>query len=146
MLKYLSDDRQNCLQCCLAGLFELELDKVPGVHAWSKSHSYWYAGLDEWARSYLKHAPIAVVDDTLDGIFHIAVVEREGVEHAVIARGQEIVWDPTPTGTDTLLGDVTYSLVFIYLGGLSVQHAREMDYIKGLEEDYEHGFAGKSRE
>ena len=130
MRKHLTDHRMNCLQCCLAGMFDLELEEVPGAHAWAKSHDYWFAGMYEWSKKKLNHIPIAVTDDTLDDLFHIAMTETpEGQLHAVIAYGTKIVWDPTPTSEVEDLSNATYSLVFVPTGGLSVQKACLMSFV-----------------
>jgi hypothetical protein len=111
-------------------MFDLELDEVPGAHAWSKSHNYWFDGMYEWSKSKLHHIPVAITDDTLDDLFHIAMIETgEGKTHAVIAYGQTIVWNPTPNHEVKDLSKLTYSLIFVNYNGLSVQNACRMSYI-----------------
>jgi hypothetical protein len=134
MRKHIADGRMNCLQCCLAGMFDLELEEVPGAHAWSKE-GYWFDGMYRWSKAMLKHTPIAVTDDTLDGLFHIAVVEADGVSHAVIAYGPDIVWDPNPTPTLTNLDTIDYSLVFVPFNGLSVQQACRLSYVNDWRDE-----------
>ena len=133
MRKYLMDASQNCFQCCLAGMFDLEKSDVPGVHAWSKEDGDWFNGLYKWSKRELKHAVVAVVDDTLDDLFHIAVLrgEDEDYGHAVIAFGSTVVWDPNPIEGQraTTLDKLDYSLVFIPLAGLSVQRACMLSWI-----------------
>lgn len=110
---------QNCLQCCLAMAVGLPLKDVPTVHAWTKSHGYWFTGMQEWLRG-LKMDVVAVTDDTLDEVFHI-FVSTEGVAHSVLAQGDRVVWDPHPTKKITTLPTDGYSLLLLDMKGDVIQ-------------------------
>jgi hypothetical protein len=110
----------------------MDLVKVPTVHEWSKKYSYWFEGLYNWSIIHKDHAPVSIVDDTLDDLFHIAVVKQEGKpSHAVVAKGIEVVWDPNPGEKVTDLLDVMdweYSILFVSLGETSMQSRLLKDY------------------
>ena len=135
MLKYVADDTMNCLQCCIAGIFDMKMEHVPGVHKWSKESDYWFKGFYAWSTMVLGYTPIAVVDDTLDDIFHIAVTrEGDAGAHAVIARGTEVVWDPNPNQKEKIVNlldaaEWEYSLVFIKSKGKTRSNLRNYFFI-----------------
>ena len=132
MRNYTADGTQNCLQCCLAAIFDMDMHKVPTVHEWSKKHNYWFEGMYQWSTLHMGHIPVSIVDDTLDDLFHIAVVKREGrPSHAVVAKGTEVVWDPSPEEKVINLLDVMdweYSILFISVKDDSIQHRMLKDY------------------
>lgn len=139
-----ADETMNCLQCCLASMFSMPLASVPTVHKWAKddAQNYWFNGFHNWSSEILGYTPVSIVDDTLDGLFHIAVIqEKKGYFHAVVARGTEVIMDPHPDPSKRAknLLDVDnweYSLLFIKSKGKCLQ--------RKLEEDYETGTDGQS--
>ena len=135
MLKY-EARTDNCLQCCIAGMFDLKLEQVPTVQTWAKS-GYWFGGMLDYCTGELKHYPAVIEDDTLDNVFHIAVGEtKKGVCHAVIARGMDVIWDPNPNVEEkmTVLNDYDYSVVFINMTGCSIQNSCNITYMNDLKE------------
>lgn len=135
MRKHTADETMNCLACCLAGLFDRDLASIPTVHKWSKddSQGYWFNEFYKWSRDILGYTPVSIVDDTMDDLFHIAVIKESTTgSHAVIARGVEVLWDPNPKGKIvTNLLDVAeweYSLIFIKSKGKCVQARLEKEY------------------
>ena len=130
MKKYTQDSTMNCLQCCLAGVFGLPLGSVPTVHKWSKENSYWFDGLVEWVRTQ-GYETVSIVDDTLDGLYHIAVIRESGKSaHAVVCKGTNVIWDPAPTNKITNLldeGEWEYSLLFVKVVGKCLQSRLEQE-------------------
>jgi hypothetical protein len=130
--KYKADETQNCMQCCLAAIFDKFMHEIPTVHEWSKQHSYWFKGFYNWSVLHMGHVPVAIVDDTLDDIFHIAIIRQEGTpSHAVVAKGTEVVWDPGAGEKVTDLLDVSeweYSIVFLSVADDSMQSRLLKDY------------------
>ena len=132
MLRHTADDTQNCLQCCIAGMFGLPMEQVPTVHKWSKEHSYWFAGMYEWVKSQ-GYIVTSIVDDTMDDLYHIAVIREDGKSeyaHAVIAKGTDVVWDPSPQEKAVDLLDVhdwEYSLLFVKVQGKCLQARLEKE-------------------
>jgi hypothetical protein len=126
-------------------MFDLILEDVPGVHAWSKK-GYWFDHFYEWSVKVLKHVPIAVTDDTLEDLYHIAVYENsKGVPHSVIAKCDDIIWDPSPNEKATEIEDTAYRIVFVQLGSLSVQQACRISH-EMWERENEQGTMGRSGE
>lgn len=131
MIKYTADETQNCLQCCIAGMFDKELEDVETVHAWGKRYPNWFDGLYNYSMINLGHAPVSVVDDTLDDLFHIAIVRpKEGLPHCVIAKGMAVVWDPSPGDKLESLAEVDweYSILFVQVLGLCIQKSCQTSY------------------
>ena len=133
-----ADATMNCLQCCIASMFDMPMNAVPTVHSWSKNdpQNYWFNGFHTWAVDVLGYTPVSIVDDTLDELFHIAVIQERGhAFHAVVARGTEVLMDPVkiPSERVTNLLDVEsweYSLIFIKSKGKCLQRKLEEDYEK----------------
>lgn len=90
----------NCLQACVASIFELELDEVP--HFISYGDDWWFQ-----YRDFLAARNISVVWTTKFvpiGAWHIASVNSPryaGGSHAVVCDTEgKIVHDPHPDVTD----------------------------------------------
>jgi len=150
MIKYESTDN-NCLQCCIAGMFDKPLDDVPHVLDWKERYPNWYDGFHNFSLIFLNHVPVAVVDDTLDDLFHIAVFSEVGrLPHCVIAKGMDVVWDPHPSNKIASLADTEnweYSIVFVEVHGLTLQQACQASYVQWAKEKAdEAGITGESRE
>lgn len=136
MIHNTADHTMNCLQCCLASMFSMPLAAVPTVHKWAKDDpaDYWFNGFYQWSSDVLGYIPVSIVDDTLDGLFHIAVIQERGKSfHAVVARGTEVVMDPNPKEEERVnnLLDADkweYSLLFIKSKGKCLQRKLEEDY------------------
>lgn len=100
MRRYHSQTGRNCLQCCIAGLFDMELEMIPDVDTFERDAEGkgWFDSFYNWSKLTLNHVPVAVTDDTLDDLLHIEVCETDkGVSHAVISKGCDLVYDPDGT-------------------------------------------------
>jgi hypothetical protein len=118
-------------------MFDMPLDSVPGVHAWGKK-GYWFDNFYEWSVKVLHHVPVAVTDDTLEDLYHIAVYETaKGVPHSVIAKCDTIIWDPTPNEKATEIEDTAYRILFVQLGSLSIQEACKISHEHWVKDDAE---------
>ena len=149
MRKYEADN-MNCLQCCIAGMFDVELATVPHQQVWQSKHANWFDGFYNFMMIEHGQAPVAVVDDTLDDLFHIAVIRPfvEGVPHCVLAKGMDVVWDPNKNNKLESLAEVEweYSILFVQVSGLCLQKACQTSYIQWeLEEANEERTTGESR-
>ena len=134
MIKYTADETNNCLACCIAGMFDLPLGVVPGVHEWGKL-GYWFDNFYNWSKEELGHVPIAVVDDTLEDLYYIAVLENSNnVPHAVIAKCMSVVWDPSPNDKITELDDTMYGILFVHVDGLCMQNACHISHMEWIQE------------
>jgi len=120
---------QNCLQCCVAGLFDLELSDVPNVAEFGEK-GYWFDEFYEWCKEELKHIPIAVTDDTMDDLYNIEVYERpNGIAHAIICKGIDVVWDPLPEPIPDEIRTTEYKFAFVPIGGLTLQNACRISHV-----------------
>jgi hypothetical protein len=113
-------------------MFDMDLSKIPTVHEWSKSHNYWFDGMYTWSTLHMGHIPVSIVDDTLDDLFHIAVIRQEGKPaHSVVAKGTEVIWDPSGGEKIINLLDAAeweYSIIFLCVGDNSMQSKLLKDY------------------
>lgn len=122
MIEYFADN-QNCLQCCIAGMFDLALNAVPTVKDFEVDSKQrftgnWFDSFYDWSKEYVAHVPVVFaedqLDDTLDDIIHIAVTKTEkGVIHSRIYKGEDIIWDPTYKATDKQ--EPLYRIIFVPL-------------------------------
>lgn len=119
MRKYMADSTGNCLQCCLAGLFDVPLERVPPAVDWKETPSGWFSAMYDWVLEYTGYVTVAVLDDTLDDLLHIEIVENlEGIHHAFIARGMTVIHNPDSSTPIDLDRDTQYKLLFVPLTGI----------------------------
>lgn len=92
----------NCLQACVASLFELELDQVPNFMTFK---SDWWDQLVEFCKPrgvYPLHVRFPEVEDTcqnLHGIYFAAVETQRGLLHETIWKDGVMIHDPYPGGS-----------------------------------------------
>ena len=120
MRMYKADSSGNCLQCCLAALFDIPLEDVPPPDVMEVWPGGWFNKLYDWSKINQGCVPVVVLDDTLDELLHIEVVETPlGVEHAVLSYGEHIILDPkTDSGLRELPPaerDTQYRILFVSL-------------------------------
>ena len=122
MKEYISTNK-NCFQCCVAGLFNMELGTVPDIQEFSidatqRNLNQWYDSFYEWIRSALAHTPVVIMedslDDTLDDLYNIAVYENaKGITHCSIFKGLELIWDPAMGANAPDKVEPIYRIIFI---------------------------------
>lgn len=95
----------NCMQACVASIFELELDQVPNFN--KHGPKYYDEEIESWCDLInmialditLEHGALNLFRDT-----HIIAIgnsprSTEGLKHACVYKNGEIVHDPHPDGT-----------------------------------------------
>lgn len=86
----------NCLQACLASIFELPLEKVPHF---AEMGSVWYEQMWEWLKKF-GLMPICVPKSRGRLVFGYSIGNGpgpRGFQHAVVCYNNEIVHDPHPS-------------------------------------------------
>lgn len=86
----------NCLQACLASIFELPLEKVP--HFAEMGH-VWYEEMWAWLRKF-GLMPLCVSKKSGHRPFGFSIGNGpgpRGFQHAVVCHDGEIVHDPHPS-------------------------------------------------
>lgn len=91
----------NCLQACLASLFELPLDVVPEFQ-YLYPRSDWFSFVERWCIQNYRLQPVTIniqPDWKPLGFHLIGGKTANGIEHVVVGYAGEIVHDPVLTGT-----------------------------------------------
>ncbi len=138
MRRYHSHTGRNCLQCCIAGLFDMSLDEVPDVDTFDRDADGkgWFHSFYEWSKTTLHHIPVSVTDDTLDDLIHIEVIENYmGVCHAIISKGENMLHDPDSAHNAGPERATDYRILFVPLN-TGVQK-RQVDITEFLEDEPE---------
>ena len=87
----------NCLAACIATLYVVDIDKVPTAsdHTWDKEMSEWFS-----AKFNKFMIPLRLHDldyNIFGGSFIITIIDSDNPDverHAVITKGDKIVFDP----------------------------------------------------
>jgi len=89
----------NCLQACLASIFELSLDVVPEFQ-YLYEFEHWHDYLVSWTLNRYGLQPIWISPEnfTPQGYHLIGGKTEKGVEHVVVGYQGQIVHDPIPGG------------------------------------------------
>lgn len=118
----------NCLQACVASIFELPLDEVPhfvGEDDWWNAWRTWIEGrgfmLGNAFHTFEDHEQTKLNGHPSDGIYWIATVKsprlvKENGEpglHSIVMCGGEVAWDPHPERHLGHLGFVGLGYTFI---------------------------------
>lgn len=112
----------NCLQACLASLFELPLEEVPDFA--NLGSDDWWTQCQDWCYKkfgvYPIHTHLAGSRDAtmLHGYYLITL--DEGI-HAVVARGGEVVHDPFPLSREDNRGLIPCGYILFVSGLESVK-------------------------
>jgi hypothetical protein len=129
-MEYYFSENNNCLQCCVAGMFNRTLDKVPDVIEFKNKalldldSKNWFDAFYIWCKQSLGHIPVVFaereLDDTLDDVIHLEVYESdEGITHAAIVKGEDIIWDPmygNPQGERKALYRIIFLPIYVENG------------------------------
>ena len=129
------DDWGNCLEACFASVLEVPLDVVPHRPSGAPDpmvDDWWFNTFVPWleqfgvgfvCRAWRRPTPVSKIDFVSSGYWIAGVfveVDRPGPEtmsrllegklpehgnHAVVMRGREVAWDPSPIPWDDLLLD-----------------------------------------
>jgi len=102
----------NCLEACIASLFEINIDEVPSLRmgTWQNDLNEWLIkkyGL--WSITITAGKPIPITDSN---IIAIGMSER-GLKHAVIYCQGKLLHDPHPSNTGILEVD-EFDLILKY--------------------------------
>ena len=118
MMQYKTTDK-DCLQCCVAGLLDFELSQVPTWSEWmdlgrsEDGEERWFKPFVRWCRTNTLLTPVGT-GESVAKLRHICVVRSErGVAHAVVAEGNEVVWDPSYPVKGVEAREVLYRIVFV---------------------------------
>lgn len=93
----------NCLQACVASLFELPIEEVPHFALFSRET--WTAEFINFIESkgyfYEGWAPIREIDNPkvnegVNGYLIVSGISPKGFRHAVIYKDKKLVHDPSP--------------------------------------------------
>ena len=112
-MRYYNSDGTNCLQCCIAGIFDQKLEDV--INIIEEDHEiYWVKFLSNWVGENLGCYVTEV--KTSEGFmgdlpYYIGVYWLEpGVNHAVIMQEGKVIHNPDPHKKE--LGEHLYNLIF----------------------------------
>ena len=95
-------EKGNCLQACIASLFELDLEEVPHFVL----ESDWVGALDSWLKQY----DLQTIDVDLEYMkqqggdtwkalgYHLICGKSSRADHAVVGYNGKMVHDPHPDG------------------------------------------------
>ena len=110
----------NCMQACVASLFELPLDAVPHFFDCDENteNSWGWVEYNTWFNErgiYPNRVPIVVSDSGEHPAWdfpHLAEGDSErGVRHCVIRKGFDIIHDPHPDGGVIVVDHITNLLI-----------------------------------
>lgn len=91
----------NCFSACVASLLELPITDVPYFMDESEGRAKWHEQLDAWLEPrgfYASHFVIVDLERAEMPRGHFILVGRSPRgDHAVIARGRDVVHDPHPS-------------------------------------------------
>lgn len=87
----------NCLQACLASLFESNIDRFPDFGTGSE----WWDNFVKWTFKYERLYPVSIAYKGFGGIegyYIVSGLAQRGLRHSVVARGVPIrlAHDPHP--------------------------------------------------
>lgn len=95
---YQSLEKDNCMQACLASIFDLPLNAVPHLPDFGE---YWYKAMDLYVKS---KGCIGVefweLTPPIDGNCYITQVDTGKGHHVVIYKDGEMIHDPKPGSSD----------------------------------------------
>jgi len=98
-----AEERGNCIQACLASIFEIPLVDAPYLgELLGEEDEAWWHSIQEWLKPRnLYLMPIIYSRDHLppDNVIYILGVKSttlESVAHVVVARGEDVIHDPNP--------------------------------------------------
>lgn len=125
------EEQGNCLQACLASLFELELEEVPHFVGLYGSDDGWIQPCLDWlAQRGLGFLTIPY-DDTWDyyGYSLISGHTPEGARHVMVSYNGKIVHDPW--SEDSIPMEFTQYWIFYALNPANMLII-EPDYVEGM--------------
>lgn len=109
-------DDGNCVQACLASLFNLELSDVPHFidEEVAAGHG-WYWAMQLWSMRKFSLYPVNLAvggghTAIVDGYYCVSGLSHRGRQHMCIAKNGVIIHDPHPDNTGLL--EVDEVLVF----------------------------------
>ena len=102
-------ERGNCLQACVASVFELPLEKVPHF----VSYDNWWGMFTQWLEQY--NITLVRSDVRAWDTYYIRTGKspRGDFYHAVVYHGMDMVHDPHPDGTGLDGDDDQSSYLFV---------------------------------
>lgn len=110
-MRYYNAAKDNCLQCCIAGILDLQLNDVVDV---STVDDYWVDTLHDWCgvRDYVAMYTYDIPEDG----HYIGVVDwaMSGC-HAVICSQNKMVHNPNPAHTEEFTGSL-YNIILTKKG------------------------------
>ena len=103
----------NCLQACVASIFNIKLAEVPNFMRW---RSEWHDRLTEFCIErglYPLHVNTDEPEGNLRGYHLMAVMTTRGILHSVVGYNGKMVHDPYPGGSE--ITEVQEYTVFVSL-------------------------------
>lgn len=98
--RYYKAHKNNCLQCCLCYLLDLDQDKVLDVSNMPEQfHEHWFKFLNEYLHTNYEKILAPLGPDHLPPEKGIAILESmdgESTHAVVIDKRDKILWDPNP--------------------------------------------------
>ena len=102
------EEMGNCMQACVASIFNLPLDEVPDF---VNENTDWYGAFEMWLiKRYslfpimmvLKDGPNATMGQSLYGYYLVSGKSPRGRRHMCVAKYGRIIHDPHPDETELL--------------------------------------------
>jgi hypothetical protein len=133
----------NCLSACVASILDLSTESVPLFVEKDPYDNIWFERLSAWLAERDLGAlilPAAVVLVPPEGFYILYGRSVKDHEHAVVAKGDEIVWDPHPSRTGLAKVDCVIMLTAVHSSSRDeIDHAIGENIMRlGL-----HGFGGE---
>lgn len=116
-----NDIRGNCLQACLASIFEDDIENIP--HFVEYTGADWFDRMNRWLIENKQCYILAITDwDKANHIFHgysiMNGTSPRGVKHSVVAYNNQMIHDPHPDNNG-LVGEVETYWIFVNTFGES---------------------------
>ena len=104
----------DCLRACVASIIELPIENVPHFAL----HQNWLRLLQSWAFDthnvhvvYLSLLPKSTPYTDEFTLWIASGISRRGTRHAVVYKGNRMIWDPHPDKTG--LVEVDHAILFV---------------------------------
>ncbi|MHA2040046.1 MAG: hypothetical protein ACW98X_26855 [Promethearchaeota archaeon] len=118
----LSYDNGNCLAACISTLYDIEIGNIPDFEKTDKSKN-WIFNFSAWLDENFNKFCV-LIDLDLDYVFilrnslTITEIQKNNREHAVITKGNKIIFDPQHIGETNLELTKEHNPLFLVIGDI----------------------------